>query len=78
MGSSQRPPLPPGPSRPARRDPEYVRGMVANLFLATEPLRGWRAVTVGQQRSRLDFAHCVKDLVDVRYPAAERIVPALD
>ncbi len=41
-----RPPLPPAPGRAGRRDPEYVRGGVANLFLVTEPLRGWRAVLV--------------------------------
>lgn len=73
-----RPPLPPAPGRPARHDPEYVRGGVANLFLVTEPLRGWRAVQVSQQRTRLDFAQCVKDLVDVHYPAAERIVLVMD
>ena len=77
-----RPPLPVAPSRPARRDPEYVRGGVANLFLATEPLRGWRAVTVSDRRTRLDFAGCIKALVDVHYPvhypAAEKIVLVLD
>lgn len=73
-----RPPVPPAPGHPARRDPEYVRGGVANLFLATEPLRGWRTVLVSKQRTRLDFAACIKDLVDVHYPAAERIVLVLD
>ena len=73
-----RPPTPPAPGRPARSDPEYVRGGVANLFLVTEPLRGWRAVLVSQQRTRLDFARCVRELVDVHYPGAERIVLVLD
>ena len=72
------PDLPPAPGRPARHDPEYVRGGVANLFLVTEPLRGWRAVRVSDQRTRLDFAACVKELVDVHYPAAEKIVLVLD
>jgi DDE superfamily endonuclease len=73
-----RPPLPPTPGRPARHDPEYVRGGVATLFVVTEPLRGWRDVQVSQQRTRLDFARCIKKLVDVHYPAAERIVLVLD
>ena len=73
-----RPPLPPVPGHPARHDPEYVRGGVANLFLVTEPLRGWRAVTVSTQRTRRDFAACIKALVDVHYPDAERIVLVLD
>ena len=73
-----RSPLPATPGHPARHDPEYVRGGVANLFLVTEPLRGWRAVSVSDQRTRLDFAACIKELVDVHYPEAERIVLVLD
>jgi hypothetical protein len=76
--SEARPPLPPAAGRPARHDPEYVRGGVANLLVVTEPLRGWRDVQISQQRTRLDFAHCVKTLVDVHYPSAERIVLVLD
>ncbi len=73
-----RPPIPAVPGHPARRDPESVRGGVANLFLVTEPLRGWRHVTVSQQRTRIDFAHCVRELIDRHYPAAERIVLVCD
>jgi hypothetical protein len=73
-----RAPLPPALGRPARHDPEYVRGGVANLFVVAEPLRGWRAVQVSQQRTRLDFARCIKELVDVHYPDAERIVLVMD
>jgi hypothetical protein len=71
-------PLPPAPGRPARQDAEYVRGGVVNLFLACEPLRGWRQVTVSDQRARADFARCIKELVDVHYPDAARIVLVLD
>ena len=73
-----RPPSPPAPGRVARHDPEYVRGGVANLFLVTEPLRGWRAVLVGERRTRLDFARCVKELVDVHYAGAEKVVLVMD
>jgi len=73
-----RPPRPPVPGHPARSDPEYRRGGVANVFLVTEPLRGWRAVLVGAQRTRLDFAACVKELLDVHYPDAERVVLVMD
>jgi hypothetical protein len=73
-----RPPLPPAPGRPAREDAEYARGGVVNLFLMNEPLRGWRAVRVSDQRTRLDWADCIKELVDVHYPAAGRIVLVLD
>jgi len=73
-----RPPLPPAPGVPTRQDPEYVRGGVANVFLVTEPLRGRREVLVGQQRTRLDWARCVKHVADVCYPDAEMIVLVMD
>lgn len=73
-----RAPLPAGPGRPARYDPEYARKGVVNCFLVTEPLRGWRQVRVSQQRTRIDWAPCIKDLVDVYYPHAEQIVLVLD
>jgi hypothetical protein len=73
-----RPALPPAPGRPARQDAEYVRDGVVNMFLVTEPLRGWRQVRVSDRRTRIDWAHCVRDLVDVHYPTAERIVLVMD
>jgi hypothetical protein len=73
-----RPPQPARPGHLARHDPEYVRGGVANVFLATEPLRGWRAAMVSEQRTRLDWARVVAHLVDVRYPAAAQIVLVMD
>ena len=71
-------PLPPAPGRPARQDYEYTREGVCNLFLVTEPLRGWRHVTVSDRRTRADFAHVIKALVDVQYPDAETIVLVMD
>lgn len=73
-----RPALPVAPGRPARHDPEYVRGGVVNCFLVTAPLQGWREVRVSTQRTRVDWAHCVRDLVDVHYPKADRIVLVMD
>ncbi len=73
-----RPGSPVAPGVAARHDPEYARGGIAQLFVVTEPLRGWRHVTVGAQRTRREFAHCVQELVDVHYPDAERIVLVMD
>jgi len=73
-----RPPTGLAPGRPQRVDYEYERRGTANLFLACEPLRGWRHVTVSDRRTRLDWAACIKDLVDVRFPEAERIVLVQD
>jgi DDE superfamily endonuclease len=72
------PPRPVAPGQPAREDYEYQRGGVCNLFLVCEPLRSWRHVMVSQRRTRIDWAHCVKDLVDVHYPDAEQIVLVQD
>jgi hypothetical protein len=73
-----RAPQPPAPGRPQRVDPEYAREGVVNLFLVCEPLRGWREVRVSDRRTRLDWAACVKDLADIHYPAAEKIVLVMD
>jgi hypothetical protein len=72
------PPEPPAPGKVAREDYEYVRGGVCNLFLVSEPLGGWRHVMVSERRTRLDFAHCIKELIDVHYPEAKKIVLVLD
>jgi transposase len=73
-----RTPLPMEPGRIERRDYEYERGGVANLFLFCEPLQGRRWVDVTERRTRADWAHQIKELVDVRYPEAERIVLVMD
>lgn len=73
-----RPPLSPEPGRVGRRDCEYVRNGTANLFIAFEPLAGWRHVEVTDTRTRKDFARFVKDLVDGRYKEAEKIVLVMD
>jgi len=73
-----RPARPPAPGRPARHDPEYVRGGVANVFLVTEPLRGWREVLASERRARLDWARCVQRLVEVDDPDAATIVLVMD
>ena len=72
------PPRPVQPGRPARQDYEYERRGVCNLFVVCEPLRGWRDVMVSARRTRIDWAHCVKDLLEVHYPDAERVVLVQD
>jgi DDE superfamily endonuclease len=72
------PPRPVAPGQPAREDYEYQRHGVCNVFLVCEPLRGWRHVTVSARRTRIDWAHCVKNLLDVCYPDAEQVVLVQD
>jgi DDE superfamily endonuclease len=72
------PPRPGAPGQPVREDYEYERRGVCNVFMVCEPLAGWRDVMVSARRTRIDWAHCVKDLVDVHYPDAEVIVLVQD
>jgi hypothetical protein len=68
----------PRPGRAARYDYEYERKGTANIFMAVEPLAGWRHVEVTEQRTKLDFAAQMKQLVDVHYPEAECIRVVMD
>ena len=73
-----RAPLPPGPGRPERVDYEYERNGTANLFLIVEPLRGRRHVDVTDRRTKQDFAHQMRELVDRHYPDATTVHVVLD
>lgn len=73
-----REPLPPAPGRVERFDSVYQRNGVGNLFLAFEPLAGWRHVSVTSSRKRGDWARFVRELVDGRYRHAEKIILVMD
>jgi hypothetical protein len=64
--------------RVQRYDYEYKRNGVRNLFMICEPQAGWRRVGITQRRTKVDFAHQMKWLVDERYPEAEVIRVVLD
>jgi hypothetical protein len=66
------------PGRAARHDYEYERNGTANLFIVCEPLAGWRHLKVTDRRTKIDWAWCIKELVDVHYPHAEKIVLVMD
>ena len=73
-----RPALAPEPGRAERHDYEYQRNGVANLFLAFEPLAGWRCVDVTENRARRDWALFLVSLLEHRYHNAERVTVVLD
>jgi hypothetical protein len=68
-----RAPLPGQAGKPRRYDYEYERNGVSNLCMLFAPLAGWRHVKVTDRRTNVDFAHCLKDLVDVHFPQAQKI-----
>jgi len=73
-----RPVQAPQPGQPARQDNEYQRHGTANLFMVFEPLAGWRQVPVTARRTKQDWARLIRELLDGRYAAAERVVLVQD
>ena len=71
-------PVPARPGQPARVDYEYRRNGTANLFVFLDAHRPWRHVKVTDQRTALDFAHCMHELLTVHYPEAEHVQVVLD
>ena len=69
---------PPVSGHPERYDFEYERSGTCNLFMFYEPLVGQRQVYVTDQRTRVDWAHYIKHLVDVQHTQAEMIVLVQD
>jgi len=70
--------LPIQPGQTACLDYEYQRNGTRNLFLAVEPLRGWRKVRVTERRTAVDFAEQLRHLVEDDYPDAEQLVLVTD
>ncbi len=69
-----RQPLPMLPGQPARYDYEYKRNGTANMFMLFAPLEGWRHVEVTAQRTAVDYAHILRDLSDIHFASAAKIV----
>ncbi len=73
-----RPPLPAAPGHGERYDVEYERCGVAEVFLFTEPLGGWRRTAVTEHRARVDWAEQIRHLLEVDYPEAEKVILVMD
>jgi len=71
-------PLPAKPGLPQRFDYEYERAGTRNLFMFFEPHAGWRHVEVTARRTKEDFAHQMKALVDEHFPKAKKIRLVVD
>jgi hypothetical protein len=67
-------PIPAKPGQPTRHDYEYERNGTANLFMMFAPLEGWRHVKVTDRHTAVDYAHVLKELADVRFAKAKKIV----
>jgi hypothetical protein len=73
-----RTPLPIQPGCPQRHDYEYERNGTANLFMLFAPLEGWRHVKVTERHTALDYAEVLRELADIHFGNAEKIVLVQD
>jgi hypothetical protein len=73
-----RKPIPAKPGRPARYDYEYERNGTANLFMMFAPLDGWRNVKVSDRHTALDYAQVLKELSDLHFSGATKIILVQD
>jgi transposase len=71
-------PITPKPGKRYRYDTEYKRNGTANLFVMVDANRSWRKVKVTDRRANQDFAVCMRDLIDVDYPDADKIRVVMD
>lgn len=73
-----REPLPAQPGHVLKYDTEYERNGTASIFMGFEPLQGLRFTKITEQRTQVDWAIYIKDLVDNQYSEAEKILFVMD
>ena len=71
-------PIPMKPGDVKRYDSEYIRNGTCSIFIFTEPLKGWRSVSVWQRRTKKDWATHVAELLEVHYPDAPKVCLVMD
>ena len=71
-------PIPAAPGHSALIDDEYVRNGVASIFIEVEPLGGNRHVSITERRTRVDWAHFIRGMLEDRYPGASKVVLEMD
>ncbi len=73
-----RTPIPATKKHPTRVDYEYERCGTASVFMFTEPLAGWREVSVRPQRKKVDWALEMEALLNGRYKNAKKVILVCD
>jgi hypothetical protein len=72
------PPIPIKPGFVEKIDAEYVRNGTVEIFIEVEPLAGKRHVAVTEHRTKIDWAIQMKEMLDIRYPEAKKVVLVMD
>jgi hypothetical protein len=62
----------------AKYDYEYRRMGTAVNFMFTEPLKHWRKVNVRRTKTKKDWAQEIRELLDVDYPEARKMILVCD
>ena len=65
-------PIPMKPGSPEKEDNEYKRNGTCNVFIAFEPLTGWRYLEIREHRGKVDYAEFM-DRVSGMYPDTDVI-----
>ena len=73
-----RAPFPMQPGRPQKQDGDYKRNGTCSIFVFTDPLAGWRHVTVCERRTKIDWANQIRDLLEIHYPNTPKIRLVMD
>ena len=73
-----RDPIPAEPGEVEKIDSEYKREGTCSIFIFTEPLVGWRYAKALARRTKIDWAHQVKWVLDTQYPDAEKVILVMD
>lgn len=76
--SHKRNSIPMKKGKPLREDSEYIRKGTCSIFMFNEPLGKYRYVDAKEHRTKIDWAHQVKRLVDEDYPDADVVLLVLD
>jgi hypothetical protein len=71
-------PIPMSKGHDRKCDYEYERLGVCNIFLANEPLAGFRTVKTTDKKCKVDWAEFIKEIADEHYPEAELITLVMD
>ena len=70
--------IPASKGNPVRYDSEYVRNGTCSSFLFTEPLNGWRYADAQERRTKIDWAHQSKWLLNEQYPDVKKVVLVME
>lgn len=62
----------------AKEDYEYERAGMANIFMIFDRHMGWRKTKVTDSKKSVDFAECIRELVDLDYPDGDVVRVVLD